>query len=141
MKIHFYLLFTKITQPAPPSLVIIVNQCARFDLALQFDGSIIRSMLLELQGTWMSIQGTWMSGLSLYDSIYKNTLSSHTKFSGNVKSYQNKLRMKFETELLKNECEILKKVKVYLFAPSSFIFQHFDLEFHRLSTRLPIIKP
>ena len=84
--------------------------------------SIIRSMLQELQGTWMSIQGTWISGLSLYDSIYENTPSSHTKFSGNVKSYQSKLRMKFETELLKNECEILKKVKVYLFPPCSFIF-------------------
>ena len=49
--------------------------------------------------------------------------------------------MKFQTEILKTECEILKIVKVYLSTASSFIFEHFDLKFHRLSTRVPIMKP
>ena len=42
-------------------------------------GSIIRSMLLEFQGTWML-------DLFLYDYISENILSSHTKFSGKFQS-------------------------------------------------------
>ena len=38
-------------------------------------GSIIRSMLL-------GFQGTWMSDLSSYDYISEDTSSEHTKFSG-----------------------------------------------------------
>jgi len=44
----------------------------------------------------------------------------------------------FFTEILQYECEIAKKVKVCLFTPTSLIFKHFDLKFHRIPTGVPI---
>ena len=88
-------------------------------------------MLLGFQGTWMSFQG------SSYEYFSENTPSSHTKFSGGFKSCQIKKCMKFETEILKNECEILKRLKfTFLSLAHSFSnilisnFTDYRVEYH-----------